>query len=294
MNTIPDVAFRKRTGRHLEFEIFTLQSLFHRQPPIRGHGMDAPHRIHFFIIFFITQGQGNHVIDFQYYPYQPGTMFFISKGQVHAFEISQINDGYMLLFTETFLQKHFIQPEMFSFYRLYNYHIYTPVIQPEEYETEDFSSIINNIAQEYACPEDQVKKEILACYLKLLLLKAERIKEATTTKIRHSHWYHTFLLFKHTLETRYTTSRNAKEYAEMLHISYKHLNTICKEFTSLSAKRFIDRWMILELKRQLAISDLSVKEIAYQSGFDEPTNLVKFFKQRTGQTPTQFRQGFVA
>lgn len=291
MNSIPDITFRKRTGKHLEFETFTLQSLFQRQSRISDHRMDAPHRVHFFIILFITQGHGKHFIDFQSYPYERGTMFFISKGQVHAFEISQMNDGYLILFTEAFLQTYFIQSEIFSFYRLYNYHVYTPVIQREDIGDEDIFSILQAIRQEYARPENQFKEHILACYLRLLLLKAERIKEATTPQIRHSHRYHTFLLFKHALETGHTTSRNAREYAEMLHISYKHLNTICKEFTSLSAKQFIDRWVILELKRQLAISDLSVKEIAYQLGFDEPTNLVKFFKQRTGQTPTQFRQG---
>jgi AraC-like DNA-binding protein len=68
------------------------------------------------------------------------------------------------------------------------------------------------------------------------------------------------------------------------------LNTICREFTSLSAKQFIDQWLVLEIKRQLASSGLSIKEIAHQAGFSEPTNLVKFFKQRTGQTPASFRQ----
>ena len=108
MEKIPDLSFRKRTDKHLEFEIFTLQSLFRKQPRL-SHRIDRPHRVHFFIIFFVTEGKGRHFIDFQSYPYEQGTTFFISKGQVHGFEIKPDSEGFLLLFTEAFLQKHFIQ-----------------------------------------------------------------------------------------------------------------------------------------------------------------------------------------
>jgi transcriptional regulator GlxA family with amidase domain len=49
--------------------------------------------------------------------------------------------------------------------------------------------------------------------------------------------------------------------------------------------------VILEHKRLLAHSGVSVKELAALTGFDEPTNLVKFFRLHTGQTPLEFRSG---
>jgi AraC-like DNA-binding protein len=56
------------------------------------------------------------------------------------------------------------------------------------------------------------------------------------------------------------------------------------DFCQASSKKYARKnqnWIII-----------SIKEITYQAGFDEPTNLIKFFKQRTGQTPAQFRRGF--
>jgi len=45
----------------------------------------------------------------------------------------------------------------------------------------------------------------------------------------------------------------------------------------------------LEIKRLLAYSSKSVQEVAFHFGFEEPTNMVKFFKKHTNKTPTQFR-----
>ena len=78
----------------------------------------------------------------------------------------------------------------------------------------------------------------------------------------------------------------------MMNISYKHLNEICKIVTGNTVKEIIDAFLILESKRRLVISDISIKELTYKLGFDEPTNFVKFFRKHTGQSPTQFRKAF--
>jgi AraC-like DNA-binding protein len=84
-------------------------------------------------------------------------------------------------------------------------------------------------------------------------------------------------------------SRDAKFYAALLNISYRHLNNLCKEFTQKTAKSVIDGFVILEAKRKLFQPDLPIKEISYSMGFDEPTNFVKYFKSHTGVSPKTFR-----
>jgi len=150
---------------------------------------------------------------------------------------------------------------------------------------------MNDMYEEYHSPESFAKEEILRSYLKLLLLKAERIKGTLITKKeKNTAWIDVFTRFKTLIEDHHTETRNAGDYAEKLNLSYKHLNEICKNVTGHTAKGFIDTYLILEIKRQLSISDLSIKELTYQLGFDEPTNFLKFFKKHTSQTPTQFRQ----
>jgi AraC-like DNA-binding protein len=68
------------------------------------------------------------------------------------------------------------------------------------------------------------------------------------------------------------------------------LNTVSKTVVHQTAKAFIDSFVILEAKRLLVATTLSVKEISYECGFDEPTNFLKYFKKHTNLTPTQFRK----
>lgn len=46
---------------------------------------------------------------------------------------------------------------------------------------------------------------------------------------------------------------------------------------------------MLEAKRLLAYSSLSIKEIGFELGFGEPTNFNKYFRKHTGMAPMQFK-----
>jgi AraC family transcriptional activator of pobA len=70
----------------------------------------------------------------------------------------------------------------------------------------------------------------------------------------------------------------------------RQLSDLLVARTGKSTKRIIDDRVVLEQKRLLAHTDVSVKELAERTGFAEPTNLVKFFRHHTQMTPQAFRQ----
>jgi AraC family transcriptional regulator, transcriptional activator of pobA len=288
MNEIPKISFFKSQNKEIGFEILTLKSLFSRQGTF-PHPLDKPQRVDFYHILFITKGDGRHYIDFREYEYTKGSILFISTGQVHAFEFSPGVEGFLLLFTDAFLSKNIIHSDLLSFSRLYNYHLHLPVIQPEE-SSENFNNIFNDIYDEYISSDAFAKEEMLRLLLKLLLLKAERIKRTLMPNEKNSEWFIKFGKFKNLVEKYFSETRNAKDYAGMMDISYNHLNKITKSITGNTAKVFIDHFLILEIKRQLAVSDISIKELTYELGFDEPTNFVKYFKKRTHLSPSQFKK----
>jgi AraC-like DNA-binding protein len=289
MEKIPDISFQKPKKDKIEFEIFTLSSLFsrHNRLPLP---LDKPHRVNFYQILFISKGHGKHFIDFQSHPYKEKTVLFTSKGQIQAFEIRPETDGFLILFTEAFLSKNMVHSDILSFSRLYNYHIHPPVIQADDAPGNVFHTIIKEIYSEYALSDPFAKEEILRLLLKLLLLKAERIKRTLIPEEKNSEQFKKFGQFRNLVETHYFETRNAKDYAIMMHMSYHHLNEISKSITGNTAKAFIDNFLILEIKRHLAVSDISVKELAYETGFDEPTNFVKYFKKHMGLSPSRFKK----
>ncbi|MBF0235104.1 MAG: AraC family transcriptional regulator [Desulfamplus sp.] len=238
---------------------------------------------------YITKGKGRHYIDFKPYEYSQGSILFISCGQVHAFDVNLETDGFVLLFTEKFLTKNLIHSDTLTLSRFYNYHLYPPDIPPLPTSIPVFNPIINEIYNEFIFVDTFAKEEMLRTLLKLLLLKAERIKRTLAPKEKNSEWIIKFSEFRKLLSKHFTETRNAEDYANMMTISYNHLNKITKSTTGSTAKAFIDNFIILEIKRQLAISDISVKELTYLMGFDEPTNFAKYFKKHTLYSPAQFR-----
>lgn len=288
-DNIPKVFFRKSEKDKFEFEVLTLKDLFSRgeglDPPL-----DKPHRVWFYQILYITKGEGRHYIDFKPCEYFRGSLVFISAGQVHAFDVNLKTDGFLLLFTEDFLTKNMIHTDIFSCSRLYNYHLYQPDIPPNETSESIFNPTIHEIYNEYIFADTFAKEEMLGALLKLLLLKAERIQQTITPLENNSEWVNRFSEFRRLLAGHFAQTRNAEAYAVMMNISYNYLNRIVKAVAGSTAKVFIDNFIVLESKRQLAVSDISIKELTYLMGFDEPTNFVKYFKKHTRLSPALFKK----
>lgn len=163
---IPKVSFAEKK---IGFEMISLSSLTKRLIT-KDHDPYKPHRLKFYAILFITGGVGKHFIDFENYEYKRGTILFLSKGQVHAFDKSRNYKGELILFTEAFLFKNLSDSERSSFSWLYNYPIYSPKLEPVESQFDTLSSIVDNLRNEFNNDDDQFKADLLRNILKQLLM----------------------------------------------------------------------------------------------------------------------------
>lgn len=93
---IPQIPFYKKSKTEIEFEIFSISSLFSRHDKL-DLSIDKPHRVEFYQIHYITKGTGTHFIDFKPYQCKEGSIIFISKGQVQAFDVHSKIDGFLIL-----------------------------------------------------------------------------------------------------------------------------------------------------------------------------------------------------
>ena len=96
------------------------------------------------------------------------------------------------------------------------------------------------------------------------------------------------------IERNFKQTQKVTDYCDQLYLTYNTLARYTQSYCGKSPKEIIAERVTLEAKRLLATSAMPVKEIAYTLGFDEPTNLVKYFKKQTGFTPTAFRENFTA
>lgn len=286
--SIPDISFLKRKNQP-EIEVLKFDRLFQRRESLTP-SPEKPHRVDFYVLIYIISGSGVHFIDFKPYQFDNGSIILVSKGQVHAFNFNRVKDGVLIFFTDAFLSKHLIHSDMLSLHKLYNYHLHHPVMTPDASDGEGFRSVIAELDREYRMPDDFAREELLRLLLKVFLLKMERLTQTLIPAKINPEYILLFSTFKNHLDRHVRETRNASDYARMMGISYKHLNDICKRVTGHTAKRFIDTYVILEIKRYLATTGYSVKELAYELGFDETTNFIKYFLKHTKTTPARFRQ----
>jgi len=253
MNKLPKIKFRTDLDQ-IGFEILSLESLTKTEIP-KDHNPYQPHRINFFAVLMLEKGKVNHIIDFKKTIISQNECLIISKGQVHCFDKLNEYKGY---------------------YKV----------------DKDSVEIFELLNKEQKLKHHNLKSNIIASLLSAFLLKLENHNQKEPFKATYNHQYDLFVSFEKHLEIHFAENRNAKFYAEKQNITYKHLNEVCKQFSNKSAKEFIDDFIILEAKRQLTSTTLSVKEIAYYCGFDEVTNFQKYFKKIATETPISFRQKF--
>ena len=91
------------------------------------------------------------------------------------------------------------------------------------------------------------------------------------------------------LQEYHTMHRNVGFYAGKLCLTPKYLSRVIRDATGKSAPEWIDSYVILEAKNLLKHSGLAIKEIVFQLNFPNQSVFYKFFKARTGMTPTEYR-----
>ncbi len=285
---IPKIQFAKDDAPHIE--VMNFARLNDQLSKAVNHDPFKAHKIEFHLILIVTKTSYTHFVDFKSYTLDKGSAIFIAKNQVHHFtkSIRKASGISIVINSQIMDQYHFLSNNI-KLNRLFNYHIGPPTVSSSEMGEDTFLDIANLLYKEYTLENNSVKSEMLHILLQILLLRAERAKVACSNTTVKPYWLELFSEFKDLLEDEYVNSRNARFYAKKLLVSYKFLNDIVKELTSKTAKAFIDQYVTIEIKRYLASTSLSVKEIAYQTGFIEPANMIKFFKRNTKTTPLKFR-----
>ena len=285
IKSIPEISFWKdRIVKINGFQFFKLEELITKDLKPKDHNPYQPHRLNFYAILIITGGEVNHIVDFKVHTLRKGDVMVISKGQIHAFEEDVEYKGYLVVFSEAFMQKYIAQATIAKINHLYNYFLKQEKINNSEYN----QNLFNKLKQELK-GDSTSQPNIIAALLTVYLLKlnGEDMSSATTTiDNKHLEYFNNFKLL---VEKNYSKTRDAKVYASDIAISYKHLNEVCKKIVKTTAKSFIDNYVVLEAKRMLVSTSLSVKEIAFELCFDEPTNFLKYFKKNTSLTPVEFR-----
>ncbi len=282
------VKFQNKQNPDAEFDILRLEEIYDRKDI--DHNLYQLHRLEFYLLLLVKSGEGHHTVDFTDYQCGPGSILTIRRDQLHQFVRSKKLRGFMLLFTDEFLISYLEKLEAQKSLQLFNELLGSPKLQLSLLEQEEVFGIIERIQQEYFKVNDGYSLGIIRSELHILIAKLYRIK-ARQKEVRFDRKYlNEFIEFQQLVEAKVCTTTRVQDYAKMMGCSTKTLNNITKSIVNKTAKEFIDEICTKQIKRLLINTKLSIKEIAYETGFEETTNFYKYFKRQTGLTPEKFRE----
>lgn len=254
---------------------------------------DDPRRLkphfHEFFQMYLLQGDAMVMLDFQEFRAEGATTVFISPGQVHTVRPETGLQGWTVSFTQAFHDHETPPPSALLELPLFLPDDAPPWLRVPLSHQPEIAPLFHELCEEYerGLPDAEA---LMRATLRLLLLRLGRLhaREAPA-RGRPNRGQALMRGFYLDLEKYFRTETEVGGYALRLGVTANHLNDVVREQAGHSAGELIRRRRMLDAKRLLSHSDLSVSEIGYTLGFEDPSYFARFFRRHEGVAPSVFR-----
>jgi len=235
-------------------------------------------------------GQGN-------YDFDEGVMSFTKPGQIFSVmnTTGEPVSGYMMVFKPDLI-RHYELGKLIGNYGFFSYST-AEALHLSEKEDDIIMSLMHQIHDELRNNLDHYSQDLIVSHIDLLLNYAKRFHNRQF--LTRSSVNKDIVVKMEELMDAYLKS-DAKQsglpsvnfFAEKLNLSPSYLSDLLKNATGRNAQTHIQESIVERAKELLSTTNLSIKEIAYNLGFEYPQSLSTMFKKNTQQTPFQFRASF--
>lgn len=253
-----------------------------------------PHRHDYQTIMWIKSGTGQHLIDGQAIQLIPNTFCMIAKGQVHQF--IDVDTHFALtsvLFNDAFLPETTFG-QLWSYRAtLFNYpSAYNQTLSVPEDEIAEVESTLQLMKTERNRTKSYRQDNSLRLLLQFLLLRIARLQQEDICEFSNvdATGYDLYQKFVTLLENQFLEQNSVEYYADAINLSVSNLSNLTKRILGKSAKQVILDRINLEAQRLLQFSDLSVKEIAFALGYNDPYQFSHAFKNYNHSSPSEYRK----
>lgn len=244
-----------------------------------------PHKHDFFQLIFMKEGTGLHQIDFDVHRAAAGSIFIMQPAQVHNWDLSPDSKGYILEFnTELF--------QTTDFRLLQMKRILTHLPAAHEMSSASFHPLYQQVADafgEFERRDEHFELKLWTQILQIIISIAREVEVDADRKsdTPNSALYESFLRL---LETHYREDHRVSFYADCLNLTSKALTMRFQRLGLPAPRTLIQERCLLEAKRFLVYSALSIQEIGDTLGFDDPNYFARFFRTHVKMSPGEFRR----
>jgi AraC-like DNA-binding protein len=240
---------------------------------------------HDYVELFQLQGQGSVLIDFENHPLSGKSLVAIGAGRVHAWQAKRMT-GLYIAFTQEFFDGSGPPPSaLFDYPFLFGGEL-SSVIHLNPKQGEQAQDLFRDIHLEFE-KHEKLAAEMIHHQLRLLMVHLSRLYAATSPAAFAA--VGLVRRFRQAVEKSFRASTSVRDYAQTLGVTTSHLNESLRLETGLTARDLIRARRILEAKRLLLHSELSMAEIGYELGFEDPSYFSRFIRRELKTSPAELR-----
>lgn len=242
-----------------------------------------PRRLASYFIVFIDSGSVTYKLDLQDITVTDGDLLFAMPNQIF---VPPAKTDHLKYFKVSFNEDTLaLLPQRFSF--LVN-PLNSQTIPLDSAARERVRKVFEILNQILYSDSHFTDTEIILAYLNLLLseLNCAYFKNEPANAFNTN--LSKFVEFKLMVETHLTEQPSINTIAGKLALTPNSLYRLVKEYSGTSPKDFFTNRLMMEARRKLRYSNLSVKELAYELGFNDPDYFSRLFKKSTGKSVSDF------
>ena len=249
--------------------------------------LGVPQRKMRYVLVLCTAGVIDMVVDEQHFRLAAGDVITITSGQVHYYSAIENAQGFILEFTLDFFCKDDNDVELIFHNGLFCHFAMNEVIPVDQSLVETQLALIETELNEK--PYQYLIS--LHSRIALILVAINRAKVSRGDEI----WKPEALFLKYLEAVRGNFEHNysVADFAQMLGTTEVKLNELSKLHSGKTAQAVIFGLVTAEAKRLLVYGDLTIKEVAYKLGFNDPFYFSNFFKKQTDLSPKVYKEKFV-
>jgi AraC-like DNA-binding protein len=253
---------------------------------------DHLQRNNYYSLIWVKEGSGELKTNFSEYDFDQNTLFSFAPYQPFMFSSTLVR-GVAIYFHSDFFCIHRHQTEVTCNGVLFNNIYQTPFFLVDETLEGTLDKVIEQIKAEIKRP-GLAQYELLISLMKIFLISASRAKaqQQPDSILLTTGAKEPVILqnLREAIEKDFRSKHTPQDYALHLNISPNALAKITKAHFNKTLTNLIAERIIIEAKRELYLTNKSIKEVAYELGYDDEYYFSRFFKKNVNISPQAYRE----
>jgi AraC-type DNA-binding domain-containing proteins len=250
---------------------------------IRPHA----HPDHIQILLVLSEG-GSIRIEDRSYEIPTGSLVVVPAAMVHAIAFRPGTDGIVVTAATAYANavaqndKRFLQA------------LAEPAVFPLANHGVNRAALVDTfewLLKEYIWSAPGRRAAIMAQFLRVMVaLLRLRSETEAPAPARTDRDYEILSRYRELIENHFRNERGLDFYAGAIGVSAQRLNQACKNRAGRTASELLHERVVIEAKRFLIYMEMTVAEVGYKLGFEDPAYFSRFFTQRVGCAPGLYRK----